>query len=550
MRLGVAPPRLIQLAFVGMLIVFVVHAIVFFVWTAPSLLHSDSATEILLTVEALKTKTPLVRSFYYVNGDFFIFGSHWFAAPLILLMGASPQALFATNAFGLVVEVMVLSWGFFQLSGSVLRSVFASIVCLFAWSTLHLYFAYAELTYGLFATIHFTIFVLYAKLLAPAAPEDAPFWKSRRSLFIWSLALFFFFAVQNPLRATSFDLAPILAGCLWRWNDSSRGERLKVAKATAAVWGLSFLVHRFVLRALVTPAVQAGMGLSIAREFPLGVLKNIGILIRGLGMFIQPRDDVQVSVVVGGLVLVGAITWVSIYTLRKAERHTYSLMRFVCLVILAELTLVGGLLTFGDLLSSNPSTTRYLMPSLIPLLGLGCLVATGPLSTGSARSSLPVSATVVAAWICLLPVDATVAASRRLFGPREVYPEADPSKLQRVSDELVRRQLSHGFATYWNANAMTLLSKRSTITCGVDFGDGVTPKKWLVGTECFDKTRLPQQIYFVAHVTEREEAHRAYHGVLPPSIDQFTIDDYEVSVFRTAECSLAWLDLPLPRKKR
>jgi hypothetical protein len=528
--------RWVKVAFAVSAIVFVLHAVVFFTRTAPNFVHSDSATEVLLTALVLDAKSPLVPNFYYVNGDLWIVGAHWFAWPFVLLFGISPTSLFATNAFSLAGELVALTWGFHRLSGSLLRAAFASVVVLFSWSTLHLHFAYVEMTYGFIATFHFLVFVLYARLLTPRPPEEAPR-KLRRDAAA-ALALFFLFAVQNPTRAVAFELVPVLVGCLWRWQDSSQRWRKRVATFTVAAWLLAFLVHRLVLRALVTPAQQAGMGFGFRGLG--GIARNLHVLFKGLIAVTEPRDDLPGSVILGLVLLVGAFAWVLMHTMRA---RAYEPMRFVCVVVLAELALVLGLLVIGDMLSDEKST-RYLMPALLPMFGLGCLVAT---RTVAEATSSDTRARLSLAWLCLLPIDASIAASRRLFGAREVFSEVDPATQQKVADELVRRHLVHGFATYWNANALTLLSNGAAKTCAVAFRDGVIPRKWLVGTDCFDATRLPPSIYFIARAEEREVASRAFEKTLPPPVDRFTVDQFEVSVFRTSECSLSWLELPRAR---
>lgn len=525
-----------------MTLVFVVHAVLFFTRTAPNFLHSDAATTILLTMETLTAKSPLVRNYYYVNGDYWIFGGQWIAGPLILLLGVAPKTLFATNAVALALEVLVLAWGFWTLDRSLLRAVFAAVVTFFSWSTVHMHFAYVELAYGVLTTCHFVVFILYARALAPRPEGEPP--RARRRAAALAVTLFFLFGVQNPTRALAFELVPLLAGCLWRWDSpSSRAWRRRVALVTSGAWLVALLVHRLVLKPLVTSAVQVGMSLGLR---PFGILHNLDLLLRGTLTMTAPRDDLPWSAVLGLAVVAGAVTLVIAFALRS---RTYERTRFVAVVLLAEVAFVLCLFIVGDILG-GPMTMRYLMPGLLPLIGLGCLVAARDVTDTEARGAGGELRwrRLAVGWLCLLPIVAGVATSRRVSGAREVYVEADPVKLQAVADELKRRDLRHGFATYWNANSLTLLSGGSAKTCGVAFRDGIIPRKWLVDTDCFLASRFPASIYVIAAPGEHDVATRALAAVtFPAPLDRFVVDGFEVRVFRTADCPVAWLDLVRPR---
>lgn len=519
--------RWVKLAFGAMAAVFLVHAIVFFVHTAPGFLNSDAATEILLTRLTMEAKSPLVSNFYYVNGDYWIFGAQWFTIPIILLLGVSAKALYATNATSIAIEVAALTWAFRQLDRSWLHAAFASLVTLFAWSTVELLFEYVELSYAMIATMHFLVFVLYAKALrAPARRRDVGL----------ALLTFFLLSVQNPQRAGAFALVPILAGCAWRWEPSvERRERLRIGAFTLGALAIAFLIHRFVLKSLVTPAVQAGMSLGL--RGPTGILHNLGVLARAIVTLAAPRDDAPATALLGLPVLVGGVLWAIGYARRS---RAYEPMRFVAIVLLAEVAFVLLLFIVGDMLP-NVLAVRYVLPGLLPLLGLGSIAALRALEVPRHRR-------LALAWLCLLPLDALVATSRRVWGAREVYAEADPAKLQGVADELVRRDLRHGFATYWHANSITLLADGEAKTCGVAFRDGLVPRKWLVDTRCFQASLLPESIYVIAGPQEREAATKALAvAKFPAPRDQFEVEGFAVNVYRTADCPIEWLDLARPR---
>lgn len=513
-----------KIALVAMAAVFLLHAVLFFTRTAPSLVNSDAAAEVQLTALALEAKSPLVSNFYYVNGDYWIFGAQWFAWPLLLLFGETARALLATNVLSLVLDVGILYWAFRKLDSSPARALFAALVVLFAWSAVHMQFEYAELAYSMLATAHCAVFVLYAQALATRRRRDV----------VGALVFFFLFAVQNPQRAVAYELLPVLAGCLWKWDDGARRARLQTAALTGGTWLVAAVLHRFVLTPFITPAVQNGMSLGL--RGPAGWVTNVVHVLQGTALITAPRNDLPWTAVFGLAVVAGAGAWTVRFALRS---KAYEPARFVAIVLLAEVALVLVLFVFGDMLTA-PMTVRYIMPGLLPLLGLGVVLA--------AREER--LERLALAWLCLLPVDAAIATTRRVWGAREVYAEADPLRLQGVAAELVRRDLRHGFATYWNANTTTLLAGGATKTCGVAFreGYGLVPRKWLVDTRCFRAATLPESIYVVAAPGERAQMIEATAKTqFPEPRERFEVDGFEVRVYRTAECPLAWLELAKAR---
>lgn len=510
-----------RFAIVAMVAIFLVQAILFFTRTAPSLVNSDAATEVQLTTLTIEAKSPLVSTFYYVNGDFWIFGGQWIAGIPILVLGETVRALITTNALSLLLDVAIFHWAFRRLGFATARAIFGALVSLFAWSSIHLQFEYAEIAYSMIATAHCAVFVLYAQAVAT---------RRRRDL-VFAIGLFFVFAVQNPQRAIAYELLPVIAGCLWRWEG---GRHPRLAGLTGGAWIVAALVHRFVLTPLVTPAVQNGMSLGV--RGPAGWVTNLVHLAQGTVLITEPRNDLPWTALFGIAVVAGAVAWTARYAMRS---KTYEPARFVAIVLLAEAALVLVLFVFGDMLSA-PTTVRYIMPALLPLLGLGAMLA-------AREEGLP---RLVVAWLCLVPVDAAIATTRRVWGAREVYSEADPLRLQGVADELVRRELHHGFATYWNANTMTLLAGGATKTCGVAFreGFGLVPRKWLVDTRCFRAATLPESIYIVAAPGEHEQMIDATARTqFPEPRDRFEVDGFEVRVYRTADCPKAWLELAKAR---
>jgi hypothetical protein len=109
----------------------------------------------------------------------------------------------------------------------------------------------------------------------------------------------------------------------------------------------------------------------------------------------------------------------------------------------------------------------------------------------------------------------------------------------------VQRGLTRGFSNVLNANILDLEARGAVTTCPVYFAHVLIPQRWLTDTSCYTAAALPDRFYVVSDHDERDSA--ALRATLPAPVERFPAGKtYEVSVYRTADVSLAWFDLPLP----
>ena len=479
-----------------------------------------------------------MRDWYYANGDVWVFTPHIYALLPVALLGIGPLALRLTVIFGFGLELLVLRWAYRRVTQHGWSSAFATTMTLIAWSRLHILFVFVELSYGFAAALYVALFTLFGIALS-GAPRSR---LERFSLPIASIVLFVA-CLQNPSRGAVFLVAPVLLVCVWPWRGVSLRARARIFGAAVAPWGVALVVYQRVFRKILSFSVPSGHSEFVLKDAS-GIGDNIAMLWKGLVALSGRLEGFDVLVIPALVMTVGSIILVGYEVL---SGRGLTLIRLLGLCVGAQFMAALLPMLLGNLMV-NPPSARYLMPSLMPILGLAVIVAVRTQTAEKAASRAGRGLSAV--WLGLLPVVAIISLFRTVstysleaqngqWAHRKAHAE--------LADELSRRGLTLGYSTYWNANLITLLSHGATKACSVNFRDGIIPYKWLADTECYDPAFLPERIYVVAAPDEEGAAHRASLASLHEPIDSFVVGDFfHVSVWRTKDISVGWLALPLP----
>jgi len=515
--------RWLKLVFFATVLVFAsvavyLYALRFFVWA-----ESDSAVPVLLASRILDAKRPVVESWYYANGDVWLLAPQLLALLPVAVLGVGPASLLISVAGGFALELVILVRAYARLCDERWVAVLAAVVTMAVWSSSHVAYVYVQLSYGFATVVYLLVFLLVARLV------EAP---PRRWPWLAAVGLLAVIAAQNPTRGAVFLLAPVLAGCVWPWRALAWRRRLAVAAAMTAGWAVAWLGYTRVLAPAVQFSVPRGhIDFRVAGLH--GMAANLARFGRGL-IELCAGDGRVVWALPGLLVLIGALVLVGAEVL---SARVLTAMRFVCVVIGAQVVLVCVPLVIGNLLVS-PDSVRYVLPGLLTMFGLAVILAVRALATRGWLRWLAVG------WLGLVPVAALVAAreARPPAPVRYVWP--DLPELSRIADELVNRKLVHGFANVLSANVLNLDSHGATLACPVYFRGSVMPQRWLADTSCYRAAELPAQFYVVTDQTEHDAA--SVREALPAPVDRFHVGPmYEVLVFRTADNTKPWLELPL-----
>ncbi|HWO17765.1 MAG TPA: hypothetical protein VNO30_03280 [Kofleriaceae bacterium] len=497
----------------------------FFEW-----IESDASVTALLAAKSLDAKLPVVSDWYYVNRDVWVLAPHLFAILPVAVLGVGPGSLLVAVAAGFIVEVAALTALFTRLCGERWVGLFAAMVTLMAWSPAHVAFVYIQLAYGFLSVLYVLAFGSFA-MLAANAPARPRRWAAA-GLFV-SLVI-----VQNPTRGGVFIVAPLLVGCLWPWRGLALRRRLALAATAVGAWGLAFVIYTALLLRAVSFSYPLGHIDFVVRDAS-GIQDNLAMLGRSLLLLCGGTDELALRTLPGMAVMAGALALVG---RELFASRAIAATRFLGIVVVAQLGALLVPLIIGNLLVS-PSSGRYLMPSLLAVFGLAALLAVRALAEGAGWWRR-----LAIGWLAAVPLAALLAVAGTRPPTPVPYAWPDAAEHEQLGAELARRGLTHGFSSVLNANILNLVARGAVTICPVYFAHLLIPQRWLADTSCYTASALPEQFFVVTDHDERDE--QALRATLPPPAERFHVGDtYEVSVFRTAEVPLLWLELPLREGK-
>lgn len=540
LKRGPAGPRISVLAervaTAVTLLVLVADGIYLYALKFAAAIHSDASNTLHIAVESVRTRALVAPSWYWANGDFWVLGPQLYAIPVVALWGIGVKQLLGVVVFGFALQLAVLSWAYRALTPSWLPSVVAAAVTLIAWSRIHVLFVYIELAYGYTATTYVAFFALFAAFVTRTTERGGRLVSLGLACAAFELVL----AVQNPTRGLVFGLFPIGVALVWPWRALPLRARGTVFVAAFTGWVWARVIYRTYLLPTITLSIPSGHLDFVVKDLE-GIAANVKMLGRGLLALSGSTEGFEPTHVPVLLVTVTAIARVVVEVFSS---RTLTRLRFVCLGACLQFTAVLGPLTIGNLMVTPPSV-RYLMPSMLAFYGLATLLAWDDLRRAGVRRKL------ATAWLALLAIGAFCSLRTVLGAYSLEYTKsgqwANRAGHAELATELSRRGLRHGFATYWNAGLVSVLSSGATKTCGVGFGRLPIPYKWNTDVGCFDTKKLPDRFYVAFRNDERKALEWMMKQWVEEPMDRFVVgDEFEVLVFKTTPASTRWMDAPIP----
>lgn len=450
--------------------VFAANLVLLFVYQFVVCRHevnSDSAVKVLLANEILQTGELFPKDWVYANGDLYAFFSHTLALPLIPLFGPG----FVTHA----IVGTLISLGLLLATWLVLRELWTptwqrlAIMALIGSgiSSLLAENLFGQATYGFIIMLNVAIVAIALRFSRQFETRPSIDWRSLAALASLSLLV----SWNNPKRALVMLAAPFLSSCLAvltaRFPSTPSMARLKrapemwVALAHVVGFSLGALAYFVVVERPINNVDPAAMATWLGTDAIwrnavhalLGVLAQLGgvpiaggPVVSGWGLYEALR-----------LVLAMVLLWGVVRATRHLLPSTTVPLRFV-----AVFTLVGGALslmffaftTVPDTL--NPvMSARYLVPALFT--GLLLLPGLSPERPVRAHSTgLVIVGTIALVSVCgatTLSIPGYGSTGRTWFEARQ-----RGMRRQALISFLKEQGLKFGYATYWNAGALTLLS--------------------------------------------------------------------------------------------
>ena len=426
-------------------------ALLAFVWIlVPPLVNSDSAAVVLLADELVKSGRWLSPDWFYVSDSLMFDGSVHAAKIGVLLFGATTDAARFTAGIGALLASLAGYWLARTLSASRADAWIASFALLLGPSLI-----YQDLMIGLPATFQVALVLALLACAIRFCLQNGSAWHLALAC---SLALLLSFSV--PKKALVYVLLPIIGGIASQWilcrngggtaNDSRRSWCLLAL--SLAAWAIGDWMHSRFLQGLVVSTRYARM--SIVPE-PGHVLHNLETIL-ALGWKFAGGENGLFAGVLAALAIAG---WACLVAAPIASRESRRSMRGArgfayCFALAGTLAIFAYLLLYEQIRIYYG--IYYAMATIPPLFALAAgnsREAHKALHARVARGTL--------AGLLVLGIATTAMACMKFpegyFGISKNQRSTSAEREQAV-DWLVANGIRHGFADYWDANAMTLVS--------------------------------------------------------------------------------------------
>jgi len=477
----------------GLLALNILLLLFFICFDYQLIFHSDAAVKNLLAQEIYDTGEYFPHQWNYVNNDLWVLYVHTWILPLLAVM---PNG-YAAHAISDIVSAALILGSTWLVTGVLGQSRPARMLSLLIISSgMSLFMAehvYGQAAYG--SMYYMGCLLLYSYWSLSQAAGAA---RWRWSAATMALTVLLFWA--NPQRALIYDALPLAAAAaalqLLDWQEArGQGRRPSWRQArqlalVALAIGVGIALNHHVLKLVHNTA-----GLTQLQWVNFdGMTRNVMGTLHGLiSMFDgMPRLDTKVASAMGAymllrmltaLVVLALLPWALAKALQTQRRGRCFIAAFTLTSMLLNLllTLTTGL---ADM-NAPESAIRYLVP---PLLLMVLLLVSGIVDRRTLRPAMR------AIGLGALAVLATSAPATYL------HPYADwagagmhhgqvVNQNTQLIDYLEQQGLHYGYASYWNAGKLTVLSAQQLRIRPVDIIDGLPLPSRNLGS---DRWYMPQ----------------------------------------------------------
>jgi hypothetical protein len=435
------------------LVVVAAAVLVAWVWVlVPPLVNSDSAAVVLLADELVKSGRWLSPDWYYVSDSLMLDGSVHAAKVGVLLFGAGLGAARFTVAVGIVLALLAGAWLGRVLSARQSHALLAMCAFLLGPSLI-----YQDLMLGLPITFQVA---LACALLACAIRFGL------QKGAAWHLALagslVALMSASTPKKALVYLLVPMIGGVASQWfrlraggGTAARDRRRLGAllAASACAWGAGYWLHAWFKHGLVVNTSYARMSFVPEPAHVLGNLETIG----GLAWRFAGGEG---GMFAGAAAAVAVACWAWLMFAPLAVRRPWRALAdergFAYGFAMAGMLAIFAYLLLYDQIRLYYGIYYALIPAS-PLFVLAAARAPGApdsrLRSWGSRGALALLLALgiaTAAMACKALPDAYLG-----IGKNQKSTSAE--RVQAI-EWLIANGFRHGFAGYWDANAMTLVS--------------------------------------------------------------------------------------------
>ena len=426
-------------------------ALLAFVWIlVPPLVNSDSAAVVLLADELVKSGRWLSPDWFYVSDSLMLDGSVHAARVGVWLFGATVDAARFSIAAGVLLALLAGCWLGEVLSARRSHALIAVSALLLGPSLIH-----QDLIIELPTTFQIA---LVLSLLACAIRFGV---QGRTWWYLWpACSMIVLLACSAPKKAMVYALLPVIGGVVSQWipvrdgaaaGDGRHRRLWSLLASSVLAWVVGYWMHSQLKHGLVVNTSYAQM--SFVPE-PGHVLHNLGTIGSLAWKFAGAGGGAVAAI--AAMLAIACWAWLAVapvatrrpwQALRGARGFAYGFAMAGTLAIFAYLLLYEQIRLYYGI--------YYALVTAAPLF----LLAAG--DRGDAGALRARASFAALACLLMLGIATTAMACIKFpadyFGISKNQRSTSAERAQAV-DWLVANGFGRGFADYWDANAMTLVS--------------------------------------------------------------------------------------------
>lgn len=420
------------------------------------LFHSDSAAKVLLAKEILETKEFFPSEWNYVNNDLSVSYRHAFIIPLLWFM---PAGYLVHAISGLISAFILLSsiW----LVTRITRTDYSPRIWIVAIIASGISGFMAENLYGQFSygpAVFFSSLVLYLSYSMLRQEKTC----NKLFFFLFFVAIILLFWA-NPQRSVIYYGVPLLCSllgiCLHRRLQIPRSRPWTVFAGLVGGAFVGTFLHYYTL-SFVTVVQGAG---SIHWISFADMGRNIGYAFMGLlaifGGLPSPYEDV----VSASGIYVALRLWFSLcilglmsYAIFRSVRREQSGIYYLAVYALTNMVFVGFLYSTTSLpdMSDPIQSSRYFVPGLVIML-----IVLFSMKFERIREPFCCYSTMACAVVLMTAAYPTYVGSD--VNSKYYWDDAHNESVsyQDLTAFLQANDLRYGYATFWNAGVLSVLSR-------------------------------------------------------------------------------------------
>ena len=486
--------------------------------------HSDSAAKVLLAREIVETGQYFPQDWNYVNGDLFVLFGHTFIVPLLAFM---PAGYLSHAISGLISAMLILSGAWF-LTGLTRVSVSRRIMIVAALASgisgCMAENLYGQVSYGVF--VYFSCYILFFTYRF--------FHASRKQATYHGLALFCVFCIaswSNPQRALVLYALPIWAAIAWHIQGLAHTEfsgRMKngwyVIAIVFAGLVLGVICRSFTLAGLHTgfkslPAYWLSYDFMLRNAIltPQSFLALFGGLPTAGGEVVSKIGIYEAARLTSCLALMGLMP----YAVHASLRQKGSGIAFLAAFALTAFAGVFFIQVATTVPKNDPILiSRYFVPALVLFLIL-------TLSQKPGWSKAPIVSLCIAAVGACFVTSAYPAFVEMGISSKFDRSTARHHALDGLKDFLLENGLHYGYAKFWNAGVLSVLSDEKLLVRPIVMDQGrPKPDRWLSSNRWYRPGAWKGETFLLLTVREDEA------DILEDPVDWNLLEHYHCKPIR------------------